>query len=244
MLQVCLNGARTRNEFTSLPVTPDELAAAARDAVRAGVMDIHLHPKDSAGHDTLEPDHVAAAVTAVRATAPGVRVGVTTGAWTTQHAHQRLAFVRGWTVLPDHASVNWHEDGAVAVAETLMARGIGIEAGIWSGTDSARRFLDWPHVHRVLRVLAEVTDTDPFTARQTAAVLLDTLTAVTDVPILLHGEDSAAWTILAMAAARGLDTRIGLEDVLHLPDESPAESNASLIRAARHIIGRAGGQSQ
>src|SRR4051794_32896590 len=100
MLQVCLNGVRTRNEFASLPVTPDELAAAARDAVRAGAADIHLHPKDSAGHDTVEPDHVAAAVTAVRAAAPGVRVGVTTGAWTAQHAHERVAHVRGWSVLP------------------------------------------------------------------------------------------------------------------------------------------------
>ncbi|MFF2554968.1 3-keto-5-aminohexanoate cleavage protein [Nocardia sp. NPDC058058] len=238
MLQVCLNGVRTRDECASLPVTPAELAVAARDAVRAGAADIHLHPKDSAGYDTVEPCHVAAAVTAVRAAVPGVRVGVTTGAWTTQGAEQRLAQVRGWTVLPDHASVNWHEDGAVAVAETLLDKGIGIEAGIWSGTDSAQRFLDWPHAHHVLRVLAEVTDTDPRTARQTAAVLLDSLTAVPGVPILLHGEDSAAWTILAMAAARGLDTRIGLEDVLFLPDQSPAESNAGLIRAAEDIIGQ------
>ncbi len=244
MLQVCLNGARRRHEFTSLPVTPAELAAAARDAVRAGAADIHLHPKDSTGHDTLEPDHVAAAVTAVRAAVPGVQIGVTTGAWTAQDTHQRVAQVSGWTVLPDHASVNWHEDGAAVVAETLLAKGIGIEAGIWSGTDSARLFLDWPHAHRVLRILAEVTDTDPSTARQTAAVLLDTLTTVTDVPILLHGQDSSAWTILAMAAARGLDTRIGLEDVLHLPDESPADSNADLIRAARHLIAQTDDQSR
>ncbi|MFB7718519.1 3-keto-5-aminohexanoate cleavage protein [Nocardia sp. NPDC056100] len=237
MLQVCLNGARTRNDFASLPVTPDELAAAARDAVRAGAADIHLHPKDSAGHDTVEPDHVAAAVSAVRAAVPGVRVGVTTGAWTTRHADQRLAAVRDWTVLPDHASVNWHEDGAVAIAETLLAKGIGVEAGIWSGTDCAPGFLAWARAHRVLRVLAEVTDTDPDTAPQTAADLLGTLTTLTEVPILLHGEDNAAWTVLAMAAARGLDTRIGLEDVLHLPDHSPAESNADLIRAAHHIIG-------
>lgn len=244
MLQVCLNGARTRKDFAALPVTPDELAAAARDAVRAGAADIHLHPKDAAGHDTVEPEHVAAAVTAVRAAAPSVRVGVTTGAWTTQHADQLLAHVRGWTVLPDHASVNWHEDGAVAIAETLLAKGIGIEAGIWSGTDSAARFLNWPHAHQVLRVLAEVTDTNPSTAPQTAAALLGTLSAVTDVPILLHGEDDAAWTILSMAAARGLDTRIGLEDVLHHPDQSPAESNASLIRAAHHIISQADSQSR
>ncbi|MBF6544242.1 3-keto-5-aminohexanoate cleavage protein [Nocardia brasiliensis] len=243
MLQVCLNGARTRNECAALPGTPDELAAAAREAVRAGAEDIHLHPKDATGQDTLDPDRVAAAVAAVRAAVPGVPVGVTTGAWTATHPGERVANVGAWTVLPDHASVNWHEDGAAAVAEALLARGIGVEAGIYSGTDAARRFLAWPHAHRALRVLAEVTDTDPLTARETAAALLDSLKAKIDLPILLHGQDTAAWTILTMAAARCLDTRIGLEDVLHLPDESPAESNDNLILAARHIIDQTFGQS-
>ena len=39
---------------------------------------------------------------------------------------------------------------------------------------------------------------------------------------------------------RGLDTRIGLEDVLVLPDGSPATDNAALVAAARALgAGRA-----
>ncbi|WP_235991101.1 3-keto-5-aminohexanoate cleavage protein [Streptomyces ureilyticus] len=75
MLQVCLNGARSRAECSHLPVTGDELAAAAREAVAAGAEDIHLHPKDGDGRDTLEAVAVAAAVSAVRATVPGPRGG-------------------------------------------------------------------------------------------------------------------------------------------------------------------------
>ncbi|GAA1366705.1 3-keto-5-aminohexanoate cleavage protein [Streptomyces beijiangensis] len=238
MLQVCLNGARTRTESAHLPVTPHELAEAAREAVHAGAEDIHLHPKNHDGQDTLEPAHVDAAVAAVRAAVPDIPVGVTTGAWTQPDAGQRAGLIGSWTVLPDHASVNWHEDGAATVAETLLRRGIGIEAGIYSGTDAARRFLAWPHAHRVLRVLAEVTDTDPLFAPGVAASLLNALSG-TDRPILLHGEEAAAWAVLSTAVARGLATRIGLEDVLLLPDGTPATSNADLIRAARAVIQKA-----
>ncbi|CAM5645668.1 3-keto-5-aminohexanoate cleavage protein [Streptomyces griseomycini] len=239
MLQVCLNGARSRAECAHLPVTPQELAAAARTAVAAGARDIHLHPKNPDGEDTLDPATVAAALTAVRTAVPGTTVGVTTGAWTTPDPEARAAQVRAWAVLPDHASVNWHEDGAAEVAIALLDRGVGIEAGIYSGTPAARRFLDWSESHRVLRVLAEITDTDPRTAVHAAAGLLDELRPATTSPILLHGEDEAAWPLLRLAAAHRLDTRIGLEDVLHLPDGTPAGANADLVHAAREIIQQA-----
>ncbi|MFC9746725.1 3-keto-5-aminohexanoate cleavage protein [Streptomyces niveus] len=233
--QVCLNGSRTRADHPHLPISPAELAAAARDSVAAGAVDIHLHPKDRDGTDTLAAPHVAAALAAVRAAVPGIPVGVTTGAWTTPDAERRAALVRAWTVLPDHASVNWHEDGADLVADALLDRGVGIEAGLYSGTDAIRRFLAWPSAHRVLRVLAEVRDTDPHTALSTAAALLGDLTG-TSAPVLLHGEDGSAWPVLRLAAAEGLSTRIGLEDVLHLPNGSPATDNAELVRCAGEFI--------
>ncbi|WP_093713074.1 3-keto-5-aminohexanoate cleavage protein [Actinacidiphila alni] len=234
MIQVCLNGSRNRAECSRLPVTAEELAAAAREAVAAGAEDIHLHPKDRDGQDTLEAAAVAAAVNAVRRAVPGVPVGVTTGAWATPDPRARAAQVRSWTVLPDHASVNWHEDGAAEVAAALLDRGIGVEAGIYSGTSAARRFLDWSGSRRVLRVLAEVTETSPRDALRAAAGLLDDLGPAL-APILLHGEDAAAWPVLRLAAARRLDARIGLEDVLHLPDGTPAPDNAALVRAAHDI---------
>ncbi|MFF5158497.1 3-keto-5-aminohexanoate cleavage protein [Streptomyces sp. NPDC000348] len=243
MLQACLNGARSRAECARLPVTSRELAMEARRAAAAGAQDIHLHPKNRDGRDTLEPTTVAAALTAVRAAVPGITVGVTTGAWATPDPEARAAQVRSWTVLPDHASVNWHEDGATEVATALLDRGIGIEAGIYSGTSSAQRFLNWSQSHRVLRVLAEITDTGPQTAVHSAVDLLDELRPAAPSPILLHGEDETAWPILRLAAARRLDTRIGLEDVLQLPDGTPVETNADLIHAAREIIQQTSGSS-
>ncbi|MEU1123811.1 3-keto-5-aminohexanoate cleavage protein [Streptomyces sp. NPDC005899] len=236
MLQACLNGSRSRTECAHLPVTPQELAAAARTAVAAGAQDVHLHPKGRDGTDTLDPADVAAVLIAVRDAVPGIPVGVTTGAWATPDPGIRVSQVRSWTVLPDHASVNWHEEGATEVAAALLDRGIGVEAGIYSGTRAARRFLSWRESHRVLRVLAEITDTDPQTAPRAAAGLLDELRPATSSPILLHGEDDAAWPVLRLAASRRLDARIGLEDVLHLPDGTLAGSNADLVHAAGEII--------
>ncbi|KIA62517.1 3-keto-5-aminohexanoate cleavage protein [Nocardia vulneris] len=236
MLQACLNGARTRTDCGHLPISPAELAEAARRAVEAGAEDIHLHPKQADGTDTLDPQHVAVALTAVRAAVPGVPVGVTTGAWTMPEAGKRAQLVRSWTVLPDHASVNWHEDGADLVAEALLDRGIGIEAGLYSGTDAVARFAAWPSAHRALRILAEITDTDPRAAAAAADAMLAELASGPALPVLLHGEDGAAWTVARLAAARGLSTRIGLEDVLELPDGSPAPDNATLIRIARALM--------
>ncbi|MET9591812.1 3-keto-5-aminohexanoate cleavage protein [Streptomyces sp. NPDC006516] len=237
MLQVCLNGVRRRGESRGIPVTPGELATEAVRAVGAGAEDVHLHPRGADGLDSLDPRAVGEAVSAVRAAVPkGVRVGVTTGAWAESDPGKRADLIRSWTVLPDHASVNWHEEGAGAVAGVLLERGIGVEAGVWSGTDGARRFRAWPAAHRVLRVLAEVTDTDPLTAAATAVTLVGELRGGPRVPLLLHGEDGGAWPVLRAAAGLGLDTRIGLEDVLTLPDGSAAEANAPLVQAARKIL--------
>jgi uncharacterized protein (DUF849 family) len=238
VLQACLNGSRTPDEFCGLPVSPAELAVEAAATIAAGARDVHLHPKDAAGLDCLEPDVVAAALRAVRAAVPGwVRVGVTTGAWAEPDPARRAALINSWPVLPDHASVNWHEDGAELVAAALASRGVGIEAGIWPGTDAAARFGRTSHSGHVIRVLAEVTDTDPETALQAAARLLDDISARWAGPVLLHGQDDSAWPVLRLAAKAGLDTRIGLEDVLRLPDGTIASRNADLITAALGILG-------
>ncbi|MBT2387566.1 3-keto-5-aminohexanoate cleavage protein [Streptomyces sp. ISL-11] len=240
MLQVCLNGSRNRAHCPVLPVTAAELAEAARAAVAAGADDIHLHPKSSDGADTLDPAVVAEVLTAVRAAVPGVPVGVTTGAWTIPDARRRAELVRAWTVLPDHASVDWHGNGADLVARALWEKGVGIEAGLRSGTDAAERFRTSPFAGRVLRVLAVVTDTEPLTALGTATALLRSLGPGLRAPVLLHGEEGGAWPVLRRAAALGLARRVGLEDVTHTPDGRPAADNAALVRAARAVPGLSG----
>jgi uncharacterized protein (DUF849 family) len=214
-------------------VTPEQLAAAARPAVDAGAETLHIHPKDADGRDSLAPDDVAAAISAVRAAVPGVPVGTTTGAWAVEDPAQRLELVRSWPVVPDFASVNWHEDGAADLAEHLIERGIGVEAGLWT-RKVAPGFVKHPLAPRCLRVMAEPMEGGTAALIQGAAI--GVAVSGLGMPVLLHGMNDGAWPVLRMAASRLFDVRIGLEDVLTLPDGTPAPDNAALVAAAKEIV--------
>ncbi|MDQ6773271.1 MAG: 3-keto-5-aminohexanoate cleavage protein [Candidatus Dormibacteraeota bacterium] len=239
MLKACLNGRRRPGEHRALPVTPAHLASDTLACVAAGAAAVHFHPKDAAGADTLDGATVAKVVEAVRAASPQTPLGLTTGAWAAAGPNERLTAVRGWPVLPDFASVNWHEAGATDIAELLLARGVGVEAGLWT-PEAVRSWAGWRYRTRCLRVLLEVVD-DLSTGAALAAAghLFDALHKAQGVPVLLHGEGRSAWPVLEAAVRRGLDVRIGLEDVLVLPDGRPAADNAELVAAAQAVINRA-----
>ena len=228
MVQVCVNGTRGSGDGAVVPLSPGDMTDSAAEAVAVGASDIHVHPKSPCGHDTLSPKAVAATLEAIRSQVRAP-VGVTTGAWAEPDPAARVARVHEWTVLPDHASVNWHEPGAEQVAAALLERGVAVEAGIWSDTDGAARFAASPLGPRVLRVLAEVTDQDPDTAEASARELLAALGPAHGRPLLLHGEEGGTWPVLRLAGRLGLATRIGLEDTLFLPDGQRAASNAELM---------------
>lgn len=236
-LQVCLNGRRGGADGVGVPLSPVALAESAAEAVAAGATEVHVHPRTPCGRESLSPRVVEPTVDALRARLR-VPIGVTTGAWAAPEPALRLKRVSTWSVLPDFASVNWHEPGAEEVAEQLLAMGIGVEAGIWSGTDGAARFAASPLGPRVLRVLAEVTDPDPATAEESARALLTGLGPAHGRPVLLHGEEGGTWPVLRLAGRLGLATRIGLEDTLLLPDGERAPSNARLVTEGLHQYGR------
>jgi len=240
-LKACLNGPREPSEHPALPVTPAAIAADAAAAVAAGADALHIHPKDAAGHDTLEPGVVAAVLEAVRAAAPGVPVGLTTGAWAALGPAERIDLVRNWTVRPDFASVNWHEPGSPQLAETLLGIGVGVEPGLWQ-PEAVSAWRGWPQRADCVRVLLEITeDLPPDEAVAAARALMTALGPDTaGIPVLLHGEGTSAWPVLRMAVREGLQARVGLEDTLVLPDGSPAPGNAGLVRAARALTGGSG----
>lgn len=238
-IKACLNGARRPSEHPALPVTPAAVAAEAAAAVAAGARAVHVHAKDAQGVDTLAGEAVADVVAAVRAAAPGVPVGVTTGAWAAPDPAARLAAVRAWSVLPDFASVNWSEDGSDQVAGALLERGIGVEAGLFHA-EAVAAWAASPFRHDCLRLMLELRPSADLAA--TADHLLARLRDVdADTPVLLHSGGSSAWDAVRRAGALGLQTRIGFEDTLTLPDGSPAPGNAALVAAAYELTSGAWG---
>jgi len=230
LIQACLNGARPPAAHPALPITPAQLADDARAVAAAGADSVHLHPKDTEGLDVLDADTVDAVVTAVRVAVPQVQVSVTTGAWALPDPVARVAAIRSWTVPPDLASVNWHESGSLPVIEALVEREIGIEVGLWSleDLDEWRTSPVRDLVRRVLIELPDEQERDVVLAL--ARTMVERVRAVSpDVPILLHGEGESAWPLVRLAIELDLETRIGLEDTLAMPDGSPAPDNAALV---------------
>lgn len=240
MLKAALNGSRAPGEHPNLPLTPSDLAEAAAESVAAGAGAIHLHPRDSSGVESLAPSDVAAAVAAVRDAAGRTPLGVTTGAWILSSAGERHVLVAAWDVLPDFASVNFHEEGAESLAAMLLERGVGIEAGLCDAR-AAARWIASGLAGSCLRVLIEPREAELPAALRTIPAVESVLDAAgVAIPRLLHGTEATAWGLIEEAARRGYDTRVGLEDTLELPDGSVAAGNAELVAEAIRLYARSG----
>jgi uncharacterized protein (DUF849 family) len=233
MVHAALNGTRTRAEHPAIPITPFDQATEARASVAAGAEAIHVHVRDEHGHESLAPTDVANTIDAIRAACPGAPIGIGTGAWIIPDLRRRLDVIRSWQTMPDFASVNLHEAGAADVIELLLARGVGVEAGIWNAP-AAVSLVESGLAGLCLRILLEPAEA----SCNARANLLQMEAVLADIrrPRLLHGMGHCAWHLVELATRRGYDTRIGFEDTLRLPDGSIAESNAELVLAARGII--------
>ncbi|HLB78094.1 MAG TPA: 3-keto-5-aminohexanoate cleavage protein, partial [Candidatus Dormibacteraeota bacterium] len=154
LIKACLNGSRAPGVHPALPVTPAALAIAAADAVTAGAGAIHFHVRDAQGRESLAPDDVARTLIAVRAVIPKTPIGVSTGAWIVPDPAERHALVAKWPELPDFASVNFHEPGAAALVDLLLARGVAVEAGVRDGA-AAELLVNSGLAQRCVRVMFE-----------------------------------------------------------------------------------------
>lgn len=223
-VQACLNGARTRAEHPAVPLSAGELAADAIAVRRAGAVAVHVHPRDAAGAPTIRPRPCDAAVGAIRAAVPGVPVGLSTAASIDPDPFARAAAFGSWKQRPDFVSVNVAELGWAGIMRAARHAGIAVEAGLASPADAAELIAS-PFAHQVLRVLVEV-DGNAEDARAIAQLI------PRGVPQLWHGYGPGTWEVIAAGTAAGCDVRIGLEDVLVLPDGRTAADNAELVAAA------------
>jgi uncharacterized protein (DUF849 family) len=233
LLQAALNGERAH---PALPRTPDELAAEARAAVDAGARTLHLHPYDAHGRQTLAAARCTAALHAVRAACPGVPISLSTSAAIEPDPERRYAHVAAWTDLPDLVTANQGEDGILELCDLLVARGVGIEAGLLS-LDDAHAFVTAGIAPRCVRALVEPLDADPDDAVAHAAAIEQVLAeGGVQIEQVHHGDGVASWAVNRRAAARGHGIRTGLEDTPVLPDGRPASGNGELVAAAASLL--------
>ncbi len=229
LIQAALNGSRSPLQNLAIPYRPESLANEAKGAVASGASMIHAHIYDTEARESIDKVNVGGAVSAIRAVCPGIPVGISMGPAAEFRARQTA--IASWSVLPDFVAVNFRDPAAGAIVECLLDRGVAVEAGILC-LSSAQAYAASGLAQECLRVIIE-----PLELTQEEAILnvlaiegeLDR--ASCQIPRMLHGTDSTAWSMLPEAQVRGYDTRIGFEDSLKLPDGNLASNNAELIAA-------------
>lgn len=227
-VKACLNGGRTRAEHAGVPQAPAELAADAVAVRAAGAFAVHMHPRGRDGSQTMDARVCDAAVAAVRAAAPRLPIGLSTSAAIEPDPFARAAAITAWRQRPDFVSVNLSELGWSGIARAALHAGIAVEAGLAVPAE-VEELRNSAFAHQVLRVLVEV-DGGAEDARAIADLVPKGL------PQLWHGSGERTWELISAAGAAGIDVRIGLEDVLTLPDGSAAADNAELVAAAVALI--------
>jgi uncharacterized protein (DUF849 family) len=232
LIKAALNGGRSRSEHPAIPITPQELASSAKEAVAAGAGAIHFHVRGADERESLDGDVVALAVNAVKSAVPKTPVGISTGAWILNNAKLRYEKISAWKTFPDFASINFKEDGAVALAQLLTSRGVPIEGGV-ADLEGTKIFLASGYADRCIRLLIEPLEQTVDAAIQTLDTIVKLLhDANNKVPRVLHGLNELAWPLIDEAAKRGYDTRVGFEDILTLPDGKSAPTNGALVAEA------------
>jgi uncharacterized protein (DUF849 family) len=236
MIQVALNGSRLKIDHPDIPITTEQLCTSAKESVTVGAEAIHFHVRDPAGKETLDFQYVSEQVSGIKTALPGIPVGISTGEWIEPDLSKRIFLIRTWVILPDFASVNGQEAGFEMVADELLKKGVGIEAGI-NSLQAAVNFRNSGLLKYCFRILLEPGEQELQKALKNLEAIENFLSGLLDKQsVLLHGYDKTCWELLKIAHQKGYDCRVGFEDVLTLPTGKLASSNLELVQEASAIL--------
>jgi uncharacterized protein (DUF849 family) len=252
-IAVAPNGARkTHADHPALPITPDELAACARQCVDAGAAMLHLHVRRPDGTHSLEPGDYRPAIAAVqRAVGDALVIQITTEAVGIYTPEQQMASVRA--LQPEAISAALRELAPEAAHEAQAARFFGelaaartaIQYILYSADDVVR--------YRDLRARGVLPDTPHWVlfvlGRYSAGQRSDPSDLLPFLQAWADGGDITAdvpWAMCAFgpreaecalsAALLGGHARLGFENNMALPDGSTAPDNAALVTNLRRHL--------
>jgi uncharacterized protein (DUF849 family) len=255
-----LTGVLTNPRQHNVPVTPEEMAASAREAFAAGASVMHIHfrrQEEGRGHlPSWDPAVAGAICAAVRAACPGVIINMSTGVLGPDISGPASCLR---AVKPEIAACN------AGTLNYLKTKGDGSWA--WAPivfdnpVEKIKAFLD---VMNETGALPEFECFDLGIVRSVGLYIETGMATHADynfvmgvasgmpadpdlLPYLIKqmrpgspwqvtaiGRDEI-WPLHRKAAALGGSLRTGLEDTFYLPDGSRARSNAALVEAMVRI---------
>lgn len=234
----------TRVQNPALPITPEEIADAARDACLAGASILHLHVRDEGGRPTQDIEVFRDAISRIRAKCDIV-IEVTTGGAVGMGVEERM---QPLLLDPEMASLdcgtsNFGDEHIVNTlplmrefASEMRTRRIRptLECFDLSHIDSAKTLMDegllsWPHHFGLVLGVPGGLRYD----RETVRILTGRLPRDSFWTLIGVG-GKASISKIADAIALGGFVRVGMEDNVYIEKGRLAASNAELVsRAAR-----------
>lgn len=257
VVSCALTGVLTSPDKFPVPVTPEQMAASAREAFDAGAAVMHVHIRNQTpglGHlPSWDPDDAAAVCDAIRAACPGVILNLTTGIVGDDISGPVAGLER---VKPEMAALN---AGSLNYLRTTSSGSWAWPPMIFDNSvDKIERFMNIMYANGILPEF-ECFDTgivrsvDLFRQVGMTKGHLDYsfIMGVQSgmpckpawLPLLVEElPQGATWQVIAIgreevwaahrkAAELGGNLRTGLEDTFYLPDGSRAAGNGQLIEA-------------
>jgi 3-keto-5-aminohexanoate cleavage enzyme len=244
IITAALTGAEvTREQQPALPISPDEIAIAAEECVKAGASIVHLHARNADGSPTQDQDTYRRIITAIRARCD-VIVQVSTGGAVGMTPTERLEPV---TLAPEMATlsmgtVNFGDDVFMnhpadmeVFLRAMQKHGVKPELEIFDTgmITSANRWLKKgllqgpQHFDFVLGIPGGMAGTP-----QALLYMIEQLPA--DASWTVAGIGSTQLSLGTMAILLGGHVRVGFEDNVYYRKGELARSNAQLVaRIAR-----------
>ncbi|GGE47368.1 BKACE family enzyme [Actibacterium pelagium] len=241
-IMVSPTGSRLgKADHPSLPITIPEIVAATVDCAAAGADALHLHVRTRDGQHSLDAGLYSEAIAELDRVLPGFPIQITTEAGGTFDTDTQLALLKD--LKPAWVSISLREaarseTNAQAMYEFCKAQGITVQHIVYDPSDAQmlRRWQDrgvLSEQESVILVLgrydtnqtADITNLDP---------LLQALPPVGSWMVCAFG--ATEHLVLAEAAKRGGDLRVGFENSLTDSHGTPWADCAASVRALRARI--------
>ncbi|MBL8930109.1 MAG: 3-keto-5-aminohexanoate cleavage protein [Kineosporiaceae bacterium] len=248
LITVAPTGAESaKADVPALPVTPEELAAAAAGCEAAGAALIHIHVRDHEHRPTLELSRVREAVAAVRESSSLI-VQLSTGGSVHDPLDRRLAVLEA---APDSCSLTC---GTVNFGDEVFLNPWPFMVELYRAAQQARvvpefELFDLGHVASLRRLIdtcglphggtvhCDLVLGVPGAAPGTGATLASLVAALlAQVPEVTSwsatGVGRSALAVMPGALSLGGHLRVGMEDTLTFVPGRPVRSNTELVERA------------
>ena len=251
IITCAITGAETtREKQPALPVTPQEQAQAAREAVEAGASIIHLHVREEDGQPSQRPERFKESIDAIRKAAPGVIIQISTGGAVGESIENRA---KPLSLKPEMASLNigtmnfgdevfWnHPKDVVGLATKMREQGIMPELEVYEAGMLEQAFklkqkgvlADPMHVQFVLGVPGGMSG-----EARNLHHLIQMLPAGIHWGVAGIGRYQLPLAVQALVL--GGHVRVGFEDNIFYSKGVLAKSNAQLVSRAARIAAELG----